>query len=104
MSSSIYTDPRFLGPNEIRVALAARARQLRIAQAMKQGELARAAGVTQATISQFESTGAASFETVVKIAIALGAERGLDELFAAPRTRSIDEIIAGAKKPRLRVR
>jgi transcriptional regulator with XRE-family HTH domain len=65
---------------------------------MKQVELAGAAGVTQATISRFESTGLVGFDALVKIAIALGAESDLAHLFAPSQTRSVDDIVRSAKR------
>ncbi len=65
---------------------------------MKQADLARAAGVTQSTISRFESTGSIGFDALVKIAVALGAEADLAHLFVAAQTRSIDQIVATAER------
>ena len=81
----------------------ARARDLRIARSLRQSDLAKAVGVTTATIGRFEQTGKVGFEVVVGVAIALGAEAEFARLFAQPQLRSIDEIVA-AKTRRSRVR
>jgi transcriptional regulator with XRE-family HTH domain len=101
-----YFDPRLYSPAEIRTRIARRARDLRIARSMKQGDLARASGVTQSTISRFEATGLIGFDALVKIAISLGAESDLARMFASPQTRSIDDIVASAegRSPKRRVR
>jgi len=65
--------------------------------------LARAVGVTVATIIRFEQTGRVGFDVVVGVALALGAEAEFVQLFALPSARSIDEIVS-TRKPRARVR
>ena len=81
----------------------ARVREVRQARLFRQADLAKAVGVTVPTISRLEHTGKVGFDVVVRVAIALGAEAEFANLFAQPRTRSIDEIVA-AGKPRARVR
>jgi transcriptional regulator with XRE-family HTH domain len=81
----------------------ARARELRIARSLRQIDLAKVAGVTLATISRLEHTGKVGFDVVVRVAIALGAEGEMANLFTQTQARSIDEIIA-TKRPRIRVR
>ena len=83
--------------------IGARARDLRIARSLRQSDLAKAVGVTTATIGRFEQTGKVGFDVVVRVAIALSAEAEFARLFAQPQTRSIDEIVA-AKTRRSRVR
>jgi ABC-type thiamine transport system substrate-binding protein len=66
--------------------------------------LAKAVGVTVPTINRLEHTGKVGFDVVIGVAIALGAEAEFANLFAQPQTRTIDEIVAAAQKPRTRVR
>jgi hypothetical protein len=65
--------------------------------------LAKAVGVTIATIGRFEQTGKVGFEVVVGVAIALGAEAEFARLFVQSQPRTIDEIVA-KKMRRSRVR
>jgi transcriptional regulator with XRE-family HTH domain len=91
--SESYFDPRLFSPEEVRRQIAGQARRLRIERSMKQSDLARASGVSQATISRFESSGLIGFDALVNLALALGAEQGLAQLFAVPPARSVDEIV-----------
>jgi transcriptional regulator with XRE-family HTH domain len=81
----------------------ARVRQLRIARSLRQIDLAKAAGVTLATISRLEHTGKVGFDVIVRVAIALGAEAEVANLFAQTQARPIEEIIA-TERLRIRVR
>ncbi len=93
----------FYSPAELRAAVGSRARQLRLAKGLRQTDLAAAAGVPLSTLKRFESSGETGFGAVVRIAIALGAERAFSELFAAPDPRSLDDILRAERK-RMRAR
>jgi transcriptional regulator with XRE-family HTH domain len=82
-------------PREAAGAIGARARALRLAQNRRQADLATAAGVTLATLRRFEATGRVGFEAVIRVALALGAEREFALLFPAPEARSLDDILDG---------
>jgi len=101
--STSYFDPRLYSAGEVCRLIGGRARDVRIARSLRQSDLAKAVGVTVATIGRFEQTGKVGFEVVVAVAIALGAETEFARLFARAQPRAIDEIIA-AKTPRSRVR
>ncbi|WP_367576079.1 helix-turn-helix domain-containing protein [Noviherbaspirillum album] len=49
-----------------------RIKQVRLQRGMRQGELARRVGVSQATLSQLESNGSQSTKVVAKLAAVLG--------------------------------
>jgi hypothetical protein len=51
-------------------------------------------------VRRFESGKSIGFEAVAKIALALHAERAIAELFPAPETRSIDDILKAQRRPR----
>lgn len=90
-------------PAELTALVGGRARELRLAKGLRQTDVAEAAGVPVSTLKRFESRGDAGFSAVVRIAIALGAERQFAELFAAPDTRTLDDILRGNRR-RLRAR
>jgi len=69
----------------------------------RQQDVAERAGVPLSTLKRFERTGRAGFETVARIALALGAERAFEALFPPREARSLDEILA-RQAPRRRAR
>jgi len=79
------------------VELAQRAKSMRLVQNLTQTGLEQRSGVSLGSIKLFERTGKISFESLVKIAIALGALEGFDGLFQRTETRSIDELLRDAK-------
>lgn len=81
--------------DEILLNTAVRLRELRLSQNLSQAGLAARAGVSLSVLRLFERTGKISFESLVKLAIALKAEAGIDNLFQPqiqPRV-TIDELL-----------
>lgn len=79
-------------PKEIEAEFAERIRLARIARRMTQAELAERVGVSTGTIRNLERSGDCAFSTIIKIALALHLERGLEDLFKIG-VNSIDELI-----------
>jgi transcriptional regulator with XRE-family HTH domain len=75
-------------------SLGRRARTLRTLRDLPQSELARRAGVGEATVKRFEQRGRASVENMLRLAVALGAEDGFERLFEPPKYRTLDEALA----------
>jgi transcriptional regulator with XRE-family HTH domain len=71
-------------PLEIRQRIGQNAKVLRKQRGFSQSELAGRAGVRKDTVSRFERTGAASLDTVTRLAWALSAEGELVDLFTNP--------------------
>jgi transcriptional regulator with XRE-family HTH domain len=88
----------FASPLDICRAVSERARAARLAADLTQEGLAQRSGVSLGTLKRFESSGAASLEVVVRIALALRMEGGFERVFQAPRFSSMDEVIASPKK------
>src|SRR4051812_999608 len=88
-------------PAEVLKALGERAQQARLVRGWTQGQLAKRAGIGVATVHRFEKTGSATIENVVRIAMALKVEGGIDRLFEQPPYSSIDEAL---ERPALKQR
>lgn len=78
-------DVRLASNDEILRELGARLRAHRLAQELRQDELAAMAGVSLGTVKSLERTGATSTETLVRIVQALGLTEHLQSLFLLPR-------------------
>lgn len=78
-------------------ALGARARALRLLRDLQQRELAGRAGVTVGTVQRLEATGRCSTESLLRVAMALGAEEAFERMFEAPQYASLDEALARPK-------
>jgi transcriptional regulator with XRE-family HTH domain len=83
---------------EISRGLAERARERRLTANLTQAGLATRAGVSLGSLKRFERTGEVSLERMIRIALALGANEGFDQLFARSEERSLDEILATPQK------
>ncbi|WP_144638386.1 helix-turn-helix transcriptional regulator [Bordetella genomosp. 13] len=86
-------DFSFATPDEIGQELGQRVRLTRLAQDLTQAELARRAGVSIGTLRHLERQGDCGLGTVIRIAQALGVERGFDALFQ-PAIQSIADLAA----------
>lgn len=68
-------------------------RTRRTAMGLTQADAAARAGVAYRTWRRLESGGRASIEDLVRAAIALRAEAGLEALFPAPAAANLDELL-----------
>lgn len=82
----------FQTPSEIAANIADRARVRRLERNWTQEMLAERSGVALSTLRRFEQKGQISLERLLKIAVALDALDVFEELFRAPRIRSLDEL------------
>jgi transcriptional regulator with XRE-family HTH domain len=74
--------------------LAERARARRLDENLSQEGLATRAGISLGSLKRFERAGEISLDRLLRIAFALGASDGFEQLFEARDPRSLDEIIA----------
>lgn len=95
-------DFTFLTAPELCQEFAQRLKAQRMQQGISQPELALRAGVALGTVSGFEKTGKGTFETVLRLVIALGLASEMAALFVKKPT-SIQELEASLKPARQRV-
>ncbi len=81
-----------LMPETCAVSLGEKAKALRLAAGWKRATLAARAGVTEASLKRFESTGMASLQLVLRVAFALGRLGEFGGVLEPPPARSIDEL------------
>ncbi len=79
-------------PDEAAQKLAARLKTLRLMQGFKRQTLADRAGITQASLKRFETTGRASLELVLKLVFALGRLDEFTSLLRPPPAKSLADI------------
>lgn len=89
MFSSI---PNILTPNEIEKLLAARFKALRLLAGYKRTTLARRAGVTEASLKRFESSGQISLKNLLLLANAVDRLPEFSGLFTPPQATSIAQL------------
>lgn len=68
-------------PKEVRLEIASRARERRLAHNISQQDLAERSGVSLGSIKRFESTGLVSLSSLLEIALVLGCLSDLEKLF-----------------------
>ena len=68
-------------------------RSLRRASGLTQAALSEKAGVSLGSLKRFETTGQISLASLANLAIALGVESEMLDLFSAPHYSSIEEVI-----------
>jgi transcriptional regulator with XRE-family HTH domain len=91
----------FATSGEIRTALAERLKAERLGRNMQQSELAAAAGVSRGTVHNLETKAQCSFDSLVRIAMALGMAEDLSTVFVRTPT-SIAEMEAAERPVRQR--
>lgn len=88
-------------PADVAEDLAKRLRARRLARNLTQEGLARRSGVALATLKRFERSGAISFVSFIRLAVALGEEAGLERLLADEEFETLEQVLSG---PRTRKR
>ncbi len=83
---------------EINTDIAKRMAQLRRRKKISQKELAERSGVSLGSLKRFEQTGEISLQSLTKLALALGVEGELDNLFTDVPFESIEEVLNAQNK------
>ena len=86
-------------PFEAGQSLAERAKALRLQRAWTRATLARRAGVSEASLKRFETTGAASLELVLRVAFAMGCLADFAKAFQVPEAATLAELEARYERP-----
>lgn len=85
-------------PGEIDASVAAWVRARRKELGLTQQQLNSKAGMSLASYKRFEQKGLVAFDSLIRIAIALGCEDDFGSLFAKRGDSSIEEVIRGRKR------
>lgn len=85
-------------PSELNIGIANRIKAIRKRRKISQKVLSQKSGVSFGSIRRFEKSGEISLISLSKIAIALGVDDELDELFSDVPFTSIEEVINGQGK------
>ena len=86
-------------PGTIRKRIGRRAQGARLAARRSQSDVARAAGVSLPTVQRFEAGANVSVDALVRIAVALNADRDLRDLFPLPDLRTIEQVLDRRRPP-----
>lgn len=82
-------------PKEYGIEIAANLKKLRKRKKLSQTELAARSGVSYGSLKRFEQTGEISLESLLRIAVVMGAAEPFADLFKLSEFKSIQEIIDG---------
>jgi transcriptional regulator with XRE-family HTH domain len=83
----------FKSLDDYRQQLAGRVKAIRLAADLTQEGLASRSGVSLGSLKRFEATGKGSVDLLVKVAIALRFQDGLDGLFHRHPAASLDDLL-----------
>lgn len=88
----------FITVHEMELSLAKRIKELRLLKNLKRTTLAKNAGVSQASLKRFETTGKSSLENLLKLAHAMGRLNEFENLLKPPNAQSIKELELRTKR------
>ena len=90
---SINKLSKIMLPGQMQKQVAQQAKTRRKRLGYTQAQLAERSGVSLGSLRRFEQTGDISFSGLVALAYTLNCQSDLEQLFAAPAYRSIQEVI-----------
>ena len=99
---SFKIDFSIASSDQIEAALCERLEGLRLARNLTQAQLAKEAGVSVRTVGRLEKGEGVSFDTLIRIMIALGVQRNLEALLPDPSIRPIERAKGGRERQRAR--
>lgn len=89
--------PSLLTPDESEKLLASRVKMLRLRAGYKRSTLAKRAGVSEASLKRFETSGQVSLKNLLRLAYALGRLEEFADLFIQPEATSLSELQANSR-------
>lgn len=102
MDMNDILDFSFASDSEIAATLGARLKAARLAQGLRQADLATRSGVSLATIKTLENHGNCTFQTFIQVVRALRLETQLQDIFKPAPPQSIAAMQARAQGQRQR--
>ena len=87
---------------QIGTALGRRIEQIRLARNITQPQLAQEAGISARTLRNVEKGGGVSFDTFIRVLIALGIQHNLETLLPDPSVRPVERVALGRERRRAR--
>lgn len=79
-------------PGELALQIAGNAKRLRLSKNLSRRTLSQRSGVAESNIKRFETTGKISLDGLLLIAVCLGAEEPLTQLFASTQSLTLQEL------------
>jgi transcriptional regulator with XRE-family HTH domain len=98
-TSDVIVNILSASPRALRKRIGRRAQDARLAARRSQADVARAAGVSLPTVQRFEAGANVSVDALIRIAVALNAERELRDLFPLPDARTIEQVLERRRLP-----
>ena len=84
--------------SQIEKALCKRIEQIRLSRNITQAQLANEAGVVLRTIGRLEKGEGVSFDTFIRVLIALRTQHNLESLLPDPTVRPIERLVSGGQE------
>ena len=79
-------------PDDIAMQIAKNFRKRRVEKNITRQRIAELSGVPLSTLARFEQKGLIAFESLIKLAMALGYTSELKDLFCAPKFDTMEEL------------
>ncbi len=89
---SVLNNFTFDNPDDIAMQVAKNFRKRRVEKNITRQRIAELSGVPLSTLARFEQKGLIAFESLIKLAMALGYTSELKELFCAPKFDTMEEL------------
>ncbi|MDE7387049.1 MAG: helix-turn-helix domain-containing protein [Muribaculaceae bacterium] len=89
---AVLNDFTLDNPNDIMMLVAENFRKRRVEKNITRQRMAELSGVPLSTLARFEQKGLIAFESLIKLAMALGYTTEIKDLFNAPKFDTMEEL------------